>query len=584
MKKTSIKNSISEEELQKLLKPYLDGHKKRMAGKRTTYNGAIYARLSEKEINKLKKKNQSVSSSIISQVVMLIRKAEELMILVDAIFIDDGFSGQQYDNRPQFMKLIAYLKLKKANTVLTKNISRLGRDMRMTLEYFQCFFPQNNIRYVADDDDYDSLRDDPTDPRWLDKMKENDALSRTISKNVKSGKKARAIDGNFMAVYAPFGYKKSLEDYNRLVPDEDTRGIVVEIFELLAKGVLPSDIAIKFNEQNVTYPSEAVGNKHTRKTDEDRGWSTNVIKRIAQNHVYLGHLVMGKTESESYKTKKVKPVPKEDWIVVENTHEAIVNQELFDEANRYIASRTCARSNSYSWLLQGLVFCADCGSTMSLTTYKNKKGKKIHYLRCNKYSVPGRLKLCTPHAHKMETVEKIVIDEIRDRCKQYIQQVDYEKLISEADKELGIWCKNKENEIKTLKRECELINDKIASLYDDWKNSFLTENDYKRLYDRYNTNRKSKEMRIKELENKKIEETKLINTTNFIKEFMDLKEITREYIVKMVDFIKLKERDPLPNCNNNKKVDTKPSDIHIKFKISILNDLELLQGQNVVNF
>lgn len=135
---------------------------------------------------------------------MLLRKAELELILIEEIFIDDGYSGQQYDNRPQFLAMIEYLLLKKANTVLTKNISRLGRDMRMTLEYFQCFFPKNSIRYIADDDDYDSIKDDPTDPRWLDKMKENDALSRTISKNVRSGKKGRAFDGNFMGTYAPF--------------------------------------------------------------------------------------------------------------------------------------------------------------------------------------------------------------------------------------------------------------------------------------------------------------------------------------------------------------------------------------------
>lgn len=374
-----------------------------------------------------------------------------------------------------------------------------------------------------------------------------------------------------------FGYIKSPDDYNKLIPDEKTKYIVQEIFELLANGVLPSNIAKKFNESGVIYPSDAVGNRHTRIDEENRGWSTAVIKKIAKNEIYLGHLVMGKSESESYKTHKVVPVPKEDWIIVYNNHEPLVTQEIFDKANEYIKSRTHTRSNSYNWLLQGLVFCEDCGSTMSLTTYTNKKGKKIHYLRCNKSSIQGNLKLCTPHSHELNIITNMVINEIKERCKEYIKKIDYKKIVDEANKELGIWYQTKDNEIKTLKRECELINKKIASLYDDWKNEFLTESDYKRLFDNYNYNRQCKEKRIIELENQTIEQKDVADTTKIVNDFVEQKNITREYIVKMINCIKLKERKTISKKKNGHKVPTSPSDITIQYKINVLNNNDLLK-------
>ena len=341
-----------------------------------------YLRLSNEEAA------EGESSSIKNQRMIIQDYCDRNDIILARVFADDGWSGGNFD-RPAFQEMIALLEQGKANIVITKDLSRLGRDMREASYYAEQFFPERNIRYLTVADNFDTEQENIMAPF---QFAMNEVYLRDGSRKVKEVLKAKREKGLYCAA-PPYGYAKDPRNKNRLIPDEETAPIVQRIFDCAARGDSSRKIAMDLNDDGiipplkykVLYQGNFSENGAARASDL---WNYTTVKRILKNSVYLGHTLLGKTKKASVKSKKKLHVPKDQWAVTENTHTPIVSQEQFELAQINLGKGTLdfrqydqVRRSIFS----GIAFCAKCGHALCScgTVYKGER-EKYWYLSCTK--------------------------------------------------------------------------------------------------------------------------------------------------------------------------------------------------------
>ena len=341
-----------------------------------------YLRLSNEEAA------EGESSSIKNQRMIIQDYCDRNDIILARVFADDGWSGGNFD-RPAFQEMIALLEQGKANIVITKDLSRLGRDMREASYYAEQFFPERNIRYLTVADNFDTEQENIMAPF---QFAMNEVYLRDGSRKVKEVLKAKREKGLYCAA-APYGYAKDPRNKNRLIPDEETAPIVQRIFDCAARGDSSRKIAMDLNDDGiipplkykVLYQGNFSENGAARASDL---WNYTTVKRILKNSVYLGHTLLGKTKKASVKSKKKLHVPKDQWAVTENTHTPIVSQEQFELAQINLGKGSLdfrqydqVRRSIFS----GIAFCAKCGHALCScgTVYKGER-EKYWYLSCIK--------------------------------------------------------------------------------------------------------------------------------------------------------------------------------------------------------
>ena len=343
-----------------------------------------YLRLSNDEIEA----GASESSSITNQRMIIQDFCERNGILLVRVFVDDGWSGGNFE-RPDFQKMISLLEQGKANTVITKDLSRLGRTMRESSYYAEEYFPEHGIRFLTVSDNFDTEQDNIMAPF---QFAMNEVYLRDGSRKVKQVLKAKREKGLYCAC-PPYGYAKHPRNNNLLVPDEETAPVVQRIFESAANGDSSRKIAIALNQDGVIpplkyrvlYRDEFTPQGAARASDL---WNYTTVKRILKNSVYLGHTLLGKTKKASIKSKKKLAVPEENWVVTENTHEPLVSQELFDLAQFNLgrgSSDYRQHERVRKSIFSGIAFCAKCGAALCScgTVYKGER-EKYWYLTCNR--------------------------------------------------------------------------------------------------------------------------------------------------------------------------------------------------------
>lgn len=339
-----------------------------------------YFRLSREEAQK------SESSSITNQRMIVTKYCEQIGINLVREFVDDGYSGGNFD-RPGFREMLRKLSEGLANTVITKDLSRLGRDMRESSYYAEQFFPEHGIRYIAIADSFDSEDDNMLAPF---QFAMNEVYLRDSSRKVKEVLRAKRQDGLYCAC-PPYGYKKAHRNKNQLVPDEVTAPVVQRIFNAAANGASSRKIAQDLNSDGiipplkyrVLYRDEFSEEGAARASDF---WNYTTVKRILKNEVYLGHTVLGKTKKASVKSKKKLAVPTECWSVTENTHEALVSEEIFQKAHNNMGKGTYnfqKYEHVRKSIFSGVAYCALCGHALCScgTVYKGER-EKYWYLSC----------------------------------------------------------------------------------------------------------------------------------------------------------------------------------------------------------
>lgn len=309
-------------------------------------------------------------------------------------YIDDGFSGLNFQ-RPGFQRLLVDMEAGKIDTVITKDLSRLGRDYIQTGYYIDIYFKERNIRYIAMNDNIDTQQDDNDIAPFKNIL--NDMYAHDLSRKVKAAKKQRALKGYFISGQAPYGYQIDPENNNHLIPDAVVIPYVRRIFQLAEDGKTLRSIAVIMTEENVlppgAYKAQRGDARFSRYTDHnDHTWCMGTIAQILKDPVYIGHMANHKAEVQNYKTKARRAVPKEEWIIVENTHEPIISKDIFDHVQAILSSKARPRRYEFDNILKGLVFCGECGHPMSQATKTNKGGKR-YLLRCvNHFAHPEECK------------------------------------------------------------------------------------------------------------------------------------------------------------------------------------------------
>ncbi len=348
---------------------------------------ALYCRLSSDD------DLQGESNSITNQKAILEKYAGEHGFANIKYYVDDGFSGTNF-NRPGFREMIDDVETGKIGIVITKDLSRLGRNYLLTGQYIEMIFPEYNVRYIAINDGVDTIRSE--NEMMILKNVFNDWYACDTSKKVRSVMQAKGKSGKPLASNTPYGYKKSADDKNKWIIDEETAPIVQRIFRLCIEGLGPSKIAGILSNEGVLIPTAYIQSKKAgkRKFKYPTRWGSETVVGILERQEYLGCTVNFKTHVKSYSSKKRVDNPKDDWLIIPNTHEPIVSQHDFDIVQEIRRNRRRPQKHGEINLFSGLVFCADCGSPMYLCRSVSLSESQEH-LKCSANSKDKNE--CSPH-------------------------------------------------------------------------------------------------------------------------------------------------------------------------------------------
>lgn len=426
--------------------------------------GFSYLRLSNEEAQ------GGESSSITNQRMIVQNYCKQNGITLVREFVDDGYSGGNFD-RPAFQKMMRELEQGKANTVITKDLSRLGRDMREASYYAEQFFPEHGIHYIAIADNFDTNRENIMAP-FLFAM--NEVYLRDGSRKVKDVLRSKRENGQYCAC-PPYGYRKDDDDRHRLVPDEATAPVVLRIFEQAANGDSSRKIALDLNNDGVIpplkyrvlYRDEFSAEGAARASDL---WNYTTVKRILKNPVYLGHTLLGKSKKVSVKSKKKVPVPRDDWAVTENTHPPLVSNVLYEraQANLGRGSRDYrAYDHVRKSIFSGIAVCAKCGYSLCScgTVYKGER-EKYWYLSCT-HQRQDITNPCEGVRVRYADLLEIVRQELNALLTMTDEQVEI--MVHEALKRFGDEENRKAKKLQKEQAEARLLTiDKIVTkLYTD---------------------------------------------------------------------------------------------------------------------
>ena len=349
------------------------------------------------------------SNSITNQKAMLMKYAEDNNFTNVEFYIDDGFSGTTFD-RPDFIRLTQDMRSGKIGTVITKDLSRLGRDYIMTGQYIEMIFPENNVRYIAVNDNVDT--DGFVDDLIVFRNVFNDFYAKDTSKKIRSVFKLKGMSGKPLATVPPYGYKKSDNDRNVWEIDEDAAAVVRRIYRMCIEGYGTSQIAKALSRDKILIPAAYAESKSklpgTYRYNSPTYWNDRTIMRILDMAEYAGHTVNFKTCRKSYKCRKKIMLPPEQWVVFRNTHEAIIAQEVFDKVQMIREQRRRINKMPGRDPLTGIAFCADCGRVMYVTRARSGTPETEH-LTCSGYSKDTSL--CGQHYLRTCVLNNVVLEE-----------------------------------------------------------------------------------------------------------------------------------------------------------------------------
>ncbi len=432
--------------------------------KQQHYKAALYCRLSVDD------GNFGGSVSIETQKILLEQYCKDHKITDYKFYCDDGCSGTNFD-RPSFKKMLSDIDEGKINLVIVKDLSRFGRNYVEAGMYVQRF-TDSNIRFIAADDNYDSLVNSD-DLLFPIKNVVNEMYARDVSKKTKAAKKAKARDGQFIGSKAPFGYKIDPNDRHHLIVDEPAAQVVKRIFRLASEGVGYNKMAKIFREEKVLTPIAYfnLNNPDYFKSDywrKEFDWHVTSIRAILNNEVYLGKLVYGKQRNKSMKSKEKVRNPKEDWIVVENCHEPIITQELWDTVHKILNAKHRPAKVGEVQMFAGLLYCSDCGHCLTYSQKQRKDGSYHGAYSCWMYKTHGK-EYCASHYITFDTIYELVLIDIQRNLFQYRKNTDKFKSILSRKYQSD---SQKQAEQITLEYEqkqkrCEELDKIISRLYED---------------------------------------------------------------------------------------------------------------------
>ena len=506
------------------------------------FNVGIYIRLSQEDKDK---KYESDSESVINQKELLRNYVKNNNFNLVKEYVDDGFSGTDFE-RPGFKSLLEDINNKKINCVIVKDLSRLGRDHVMTGYYIETFFPENNIRFISILESFDSFKNQASNDSSTFIIACNDYYSKQNSIKIRNVLNEKRKNGKFIGSLPSFGYMRDPKDKGHLIPNSETAPIVKNIFKWRADGIGPTEIATRLNNNNVPTPS---GYKKTnfssRLIDRDT-WNISTVKKILTNRIYTGDMVQHIQTKVNYKSKKKINLDESLWMIVENTHEPLVDKTTFEyvqSLRKRYTRNVPIKTGREKRVLEGKLFCKECGNRLSV--YYRKK-QEYWSINCNRYSRDPKRGRCSSHFFPYDYLEEQILEKIDESVFSFIKELNIDELNKEVIKTIYQQTQSVDKKISDLNKEKEQILNRLSNLYNDRCEGIITGTLYKELS--LESEKKLKKINdiINNAEMKKLNiknrSTVLPNYTKKIKELLDLKKPKKTLIDTLIDTIVIDEK------------------------------------------
>lgn len=532
--------------------------------KQTIYNAGIYVRLSKDD------ERAGESLSIENQKLILTKYvSEQNWNLVD-IYVDDGYSGTDF-NRPGITRLLDDAKSGKINLIIVKDLSRFGRNYIQVGQYIDYIFPTYNIRFIALNDNVDTFNTNSTAMDMMPIMNVfNEWHAASTSKKLKAVKEANARAGKYRTTFAAYGYDKGSDDNNIPVIDEPAAAVVRRIFEMRSKGISPRHIADILNEEKIPIATDylyaKMGKPNPKKTSHL--WSASRISQMVQNPIYLGHLYLMKTTTVSHKNHKTIYRDEEDMVIIKNSHEPIITQEVWDKCREIEASVSQGKKTKTGYIapLSGLMFCADCGEKMRLAwSYSKPKDgvckRKRSYFNCGSHNRYGKF-TCSSHHIKSDVINKVVLKDIRSMAQLVVEDEDLARrqFLAHKEKQNFIQRETEQKKYRDNLNRLDELNMLIPSIYEDKVLGKIPEEVCINLFEKYQEEQKRLSAENTELEKKltlaKQDCEEVDEFIHRLKKYTDVQELTREMCLELIEYVTVDEYAA-----------DRPRDIHIYYKL-----------------
>ena len=508
--------------------------------KRLLFHVAAYVRLSREDGDKAE------SDSIGNQIKLIkenIRNHDDF-ILADT-YVDDGFTGTNFQ-RPAFQRMITDIECGKINCVVVKDLSRFGRDYIDTGKYLERYFPDQGVRFISVTDQIDSQKQ-PYDMLLPIKNIFNEQYARDISKKVHASMKTKQKAGEFIGAFASYGYRKDPDNKNRLIVDDYAANVVRRIFDLYIQGYGKIRIASMLNEEGIVCPSEykklqGDNYRNSNRLNSTSYWTYSTINRILQNEMYIGNMVQGKTSRRM--RSKAQSREREEWIIVNGTHEAIIDIDTWEKVQCLLKRRTRELDlNANTSIFAGFLKCGECGRALVKRNYYASANRYIKYF-CGTYVRSGR-QYCTPHTISHELLQKILLDDLRT----IIQNIDDLRAVIEKQKlqpDRG-YEKKWEQDRKRLLAELERVQKLKKNIYEDYREELLSREEFISYREDYISKEAILKQQIDSLDaEEQAGQAEDVFNCPWVKRLMELKtieELDRNIVVEMVHDITVYENN-----------------------------------------
>lgn len=512
---------------------------------------ALYVRLSRED-----DEDKIESNSVTNQRSLLMEylKSNDEFVIYD-IYIDDGYSGTDF-NRPAFQRLLNDMKDNKFNTIIVKDLSRLGRNYIEVGNYIEQIFPLFKIRFISVNDMIDSHKNPASVNNVLVPFKNlmNDEYCRDISMKIRSAFNTRKRKGEFVGAWAPYGYIKDPNNKYHFIIDEEPAKVVKMIFKMALDGMGRNTIAKELNKMGIPNPtaykqkvlkSNYQNSSASRNFKNDGAWTNTSISQILKNRVYVGDMVQCKERVVSYKIHKIVKNAKEDWIIVENTHEPIISREDYFKIQDILFSRdTRTEKSGELSMFAGHIRCFDCKRAMNKKTLSNKnRDRDYWYYICSTYRNKSK-ELCSKHSIRNDKLENAVLEAIRFQTKLVLEM---EELLNEINKSntANLRNNNIESSIKRQENELEKFKKLKKSAYEDWKLGVITQDEYIEYTESYMNKIQEAENTLEYLYEEKSKYKEQVQSDNswieIFKKNRNIMKLSKDIIDELIDCIYVHE-------------------------------------------
>ena len=502
----------------------------------------LYLRLSKEDADKVSKGDDS--ASIKNQRLLLTDYALAHQYQVVGVYSDDDESGL-YDDRPGFEQMMTDAKLDAYDIIIAKTQSRFSRNMEHIERYLHHDLPNLGIRFIGVVDGVDTDNEENKKSRQINGLV-NEWYCEDLSKNIRSSFRAKMKDGQFLGASCPYGYRKDPKNHNHLIIDEYAANVVRRIYNLYLSGYGKAKIGAVLSAEGILIPTlykrEVLGEKYhnAKELDTTKTWSYQTIHTILNNETYLGHLIQNRVNTLSYKDKKKKKLPKEQWIVVKKTHRPIIEPEIIENAQKLQKTRTRnVGAMEGNGIFSGLIYCADCKHAMSRKYARHGKQGFIGYL-CRTYKTQGK-QFCSSHSIDLSDLEEAVLCSIRLEARKILTQGDIDEL-----KGLKVYHESKNYyamQLELIEKQLKKMETFKRKTYDNYMEDFITREEYVTYVSGYD----------REMQDLQQQKSAIYSQTDMQKELacqydawikafqdsMQMEALTREAVLELIDKIEV---------------------------------------------